>query len=108
VAAAEIDSVRHIAALCLPQATVEIVLSHDGARDGAPLGFARLDEEHMYEKLPCIYQEAGLHVETVERIPQQNLSVYGTSWGKRLAFGQPRDVWRILAGTYPSEPPRRG
>jgi 16S rRNA (adenine(1408)-N(1))-methyltransferase len=100
VAGAEKDSVRHIAALCLPQANIEIVFSYDeeqDARDRAPLGLGHLDEQYMLEKLPDIYEEAGLHVEGVQRIPLSELRAYETTWAKRLAYGRAREVWRIRA-----------
>jgi hypothetical protein len=83
VATPEIDSLRHIAGLCLQQARIEIVFSCDNPDD---LNIATL---------PCLYQQAGLEVITLERIPQLDLCAYETTWAKRLAFGRPRDVWRI-------------
>jgi 16S rRNA (adenine(1408)-N(1))-methyltransferase len=96
VAAPGIESLRHIASLCLPEADIEVVFSYDRQRDArekAPLGGAVLD----VAALPHLYQEAGLQIITAERIPQPDLCAYETTWAKRLAFGRPREVWRIRA-----------
>jgi hypothetical protein len=100
VAVPEMNSLRQIARLCLPEAVIEIVFSYDEERDArerAPLGLAYLDEEHVLRNLPHIYREAGLQVQSAARMPQSQLMDYETAWAKRLAFGQPRDVWRIRA-----------
>lgn len=98
VAAPDIDSLQHIAQLCLPNAGIEIVFSYDqqhDAREGAPLGAAALDEEHIAATLPGLYEKAGLCIVASERVPQHELAAYETTWAKRLAFGRPREVWRI-------------
>ena len=99
VAAPEIDSLRHIAHLCLPEAAVEIVFSHDerDARQRAPLGAGGLDEEHITTTLPRLYDQAGLPIVAAGRISQRELADCQTTWGKRLAFSQPRKVWRLRA-----------
>jgi 16S rRNA (adenine(1408)-N(1))-methyltransferase len=47
--------------------------------------------------LPARYDEAGLHVSRIERLENQELAQYETTWSKRLAFGRRRDIWRIQA-----------
>jgi 16S rRNA (adenine(1408)-N(1))-methyltransferase len=100
VAAPEIESLRHLARLCLPKATIEIVLSYDEQRDvrqSAPLRVGGLDEEHMRTTLPCLYEQAGLLIVAAEQISQRELADCQTTWAKRLAFGRPRNVWRLRA-----------
>jgi 16S rRNA (adenine(1408)-N(1))-methyltransferase len=100
VAVPEINSLRDIARLCLPKATIEIVLSYDEQRDArqkAPLGTGGLDEEHMRTTLPRLYGQAGLLIVAAEQISQRELADYHTTWAKRLAFGRPRNVWRLRA-----------
>ncbi|HVH86127.1 MAG TPA: hypothetical protein VM912_05340 [Terriglobales bacterium] len=100
VAAPEIASLRQIANLCLPCASLEIVFSYDPQRDlreGARLGLSLLNDEHITSKLPRLYEEAGLSVASVEEIPLRELAKYETTWAKRLATGRCRDVWRIQA-----------
>lgn len=100
VAAPEIDSLRHVAHLCLADATLEIVFSYDEQRDarlGIPLGAAGLDEPHIAGTLPRYYERAGLRIVAAERAPQRELADYETTWAKRLAFGRPRPVWRLRA-----------
>ena len=99
VAAAELVSLRHIFDLCLSGAKVEIVLSYDKDRDAqqrTPLPAGELDEGHI-ATLPCLYQQAGLRIVAVERLSQTELADYQTTWAKRLAFGRPRNVWRLRA-----------
>jgi 16S rRNA (adenine(1408)-N(1))-methyltransferase len=100
VAVPEIDALRQIAHLCLPHATVEIVFSYDEQRDarqGAPLGTTALEEKHVHATLPRLYEQAGLRMTSANRISQKELAQYQTTWAKRLAFGRPREVWRLLA-----------
>ena len=97
VAQPEINSLRQIAQLSLPQAAVEIVFSYDERRDArrpAPLDSGILNEEHI-SRLPEFYEQAGLRIEVVQRLPQQELAAYETTWAGRLAFGRAREVWRV-------------
>ncbi|HEV3316677.1 MAG TPA: hypothetical protein VG488_06910 [Candidatus Angelobacter sp.] len=99
VAVPEIDSLRHIAQLCLPDATIEIVFSYDrgDGREKALLGAGSLDEPHVVATLPPLYEQAGLRIVAAEEITRVELADYGTTWARRLAFGRPRKVWRIRA-----------
>jgi 16S rRNA (adenine(1408)-N(1))-methyltransferase len=100
VAAPKIDSLRHIARLCLPEATIEIVLSYDEQRDARqkfPLGADGLDEEHIRTTLPRHYEQAGLPIVAAEQVSQRELADCQTTWAKRLAFGRRRNVWRLRA-----------
>jgi 16S rRNA (adenine(1408)-N(1))-methyltransferase len=100
VAVPEIDSLRHIARMCLPKASIEIVLSYDEQRDArqrAPLRAGGLDEEHMRKALPRLYAQAGLLMVAADQISQRELAACQTTWAKRLAFGRPRNVWRLRA-----------
>lgn len=98
VALPEIVSLGNIARLCLPNAAVEIVISYDqhDAREGAPLGIARLDEQSI-AALQQPYARAGLEITAAESIPHQQLAGYETTWARRLTYGRQRDVWRIRA-----------
>ncbi len=106
VAAPDADSLRSIAGLCLPDATIEIVFSYDSERDArerAPLDVSVLDERHILTTLPRLYEQAGIPITLVERLSQKELATYETTWAKRLAFGRSREVWRVRA-KYVSEP----
>jgi 16S rRNA (adenine(1408)-N(1))-methyltransferase len=98
VALPEIASLGHIARLCLPNATVEIVFSYDqqDACEAASLGPARFDKQYV-AALQQPYAQAGLEIIAVESIPQKQLVNYETTWASRLAFGRRREVWRIRA-----------
>jgi 16S rRNA (adenine(1408)-N(1))-methyltransferase len=99
VAAPDLDSLHHIARLCLSDADVDIVLSYDEERDARqrilfPGG--AFDHEHI-ASLTRAYREAGIQVATANRLSQKELASLETTWAKRLAFGRPRGVWRIRA-----------
>jgi 16S rRNA (adenine(1408)-N(1))-methyltransferase len=85
------ESLRNLAMLCLPHATIEIVLSYDERNA------ERLDEQHVVKTLPRLYQQAGLRITGVEKLRNDDLRKYETTWARRLAFGRSRDIWRILA-----------
>jgi 16S rRNA (adenine(1408)-N(1))-methyltransferase len=91
VAAPRKESLRDLAALCLPDAAIEIVLSYDERND------AKLDGQHMLESLPRLYEESGIRVIEVEKIDHRKLEQYETTWASRLGFGRSRDVWQVLA-----------
>ena len=98
VLAPELLSLRHLANLCLPDATVEIVLSYDAQRhagQGILLPAGAVDE-HI-ATLPGLYQEVGLQIMVRDRLSQRELAAYQTTWAKRLAFGRPRKIWRLCA-----------
>lgn len=89
-------------ALCAVGASLEIVFSYDAKRDAsaqAPLGSLGIDADHVRRVLPAAYGCAGLRVTAVDEVEQRALRSYETTWAHRLAFGQPRQVWRIHALT---------
>jgi|SRR5579884_234168 len=95
----DLDSLRQIASLCQPNASIEILFSYESQRDAreiASLGITDLDQEHIM-RLPSVYEQAGLRVLSVETLPQRGLAAYETTWAKRLAFGRLREVWRLRA-----------
>ena len=99
VAAPELLSLRYIANLCLPDASVEIVFSYDeqrGARQAILLPAAAVDEVHI-ATLPSLYREAGFQIVATDRLSERELADYQTTWAKRLAFGRTRKVWRLRA-----------
>jgi 16S rRNA (adenine(1408)-N(1))-methyltransferase len=99
VAAPDLDSLRHISRLCLPGADVDIVLSYDELRDarqGILFPGGAFDYGHI-ARLTRAYREAGIQVETANRLSQKELASLETTWAKRLAFGRPRKVWRVCA-----------
>lgn len=99
VAEPNFDDLRQIAALGQPGAEFELLFSYDRRVDGAGGALSRdgLDAAHVREQLPPRYAEAGLTVQRVEPVAMAELKNYGTTWAKRLAYGRPREVWRIRA-----------
>jgi len=98
IAAPETGALVQIASLCLSGATIEIVFSYDPQRDSrAGLSMVQVDERHISLTLPKIYQQASLHITSIERLPQRELINLGTTWATRLAYGHLRDVWHIRA-----------
>jgi hypothetical protein len=99
VLAPELPSLRSLANLCLPDASVEIVLSYDpyrDARQGILLPSAAVDVKHI-AALARLYREVGLRIMGSDLLSPTELAAYQTTWAKRLAFGRPREVWRIRA-----------
>jgi hypothetical protein len=47
--------------------------------------------------LPRLYQQAALQILAADRFPQKELAAYQTTWAKRIAFGRPREIWRLRA-----------
>jgi len=94
VATPELDSLREIAHLCLPGASVEIVLSYDerDTKQGVLAHPGTLNDAHI-ANLTGFYEQAGLLMVAAERLPQRELAGYQTTWSRRLAFGQDREVW---------------
>ena len=86
--------------LCASEASLEIVFSYDQERDASeqgPLGAAGVQESYVRNVLPALYEAAGFRITGTDRISRSELSAYETSWAKRLAFGHPREVWRLRA-----------
>ena len=99
VATADVGSLCDLARLCLPAANLEIVFSYDrnrDAKDNVLFDVGTLDEQYV-ATLTSLYEQAGLRVVATEKIAQAHLAAYETTWAKRLAFGRPREVWRIRA-----------
>ncbi len=100
VAQPDLADLRSIAALCQPEATIEIVFSYDpcvDAQKGGPLPKLVVDEAHVVKELPRLYRLAGLDVTGVQRLPLADLKSYSTTWARRLSFGREREVWRVTA-----------
>jgi 16S rRNA (adenine(1408)-N(1))-methyltransferase len=96
VALPEFAALHQLRRLCAAGAELEIVFSYDGrdAGDNGPLGRTHLDETHVSNLLP-VYEAAGFRRPGAELISPTNLGKYETTWSKRLAFGQPRQIWRL-------------
>jgi hypothetical protein len=76
------------------------VFSYDADRDSGkpgPLGSTGLDASHVRDRLPPLYESAGLQIESIETIDADQLARCETTWSKRLAFGRQRVAWRLRA-----------
>lgn len=86
--------------LCRPGATLQIILGYDCERERSEVGrlaLPELSEHYLARELPRGYRDAGFRVERVEAMTRETLRALPSTWAKRLAFGRPRDVWRISA-----------
>jgi hypothetical protein len=92
VARPEPSTLSALRTLCQPNAELELVFSHD-ARDGA-LDIV-LDENHVRHTLPSAYAHAGLQTKDIRSLDRAALSLYPTTWARRLASGRPRQTWRL-------------
>jgi 16S rRNA (adenine(1408)-N(1))-methyltransferase len=100
VAAPEPETLAGLAALCQPDASLEIVFSYDPDRDPASLRLpicAGLGRDEVAARLREPYRRAGLRLVSVEALGPRDLRAYPTTWAKRLAYGRPRPVWRLRA-----------
>jgi len=98
VALPDISFLCDLRRLCASDATVEIVFSYDERSDAGQqyrLGFASLQESHVRTVLAETYERAGFRVTSIEAISQPDLRLYQTTWATRLAFGRPREIWRL-------------
>jgi hypothetical protein len=97
VALPDLAILQELHRLCAPNAGVEIVFSYDEKRDPGergPLGRIILNEDHIQGLLP-LYLGAGIRITCAERITLDELREYDTTWSKRLAYGRPREIWRL-------------
>jgi hypothetical protein len=98
VASPESASLESLRRLCASNAKVEIVFSYDRKRDageGGPLGCGGIEERHVQGVLRESYERAGFRIVSIESISREELVSYQTTWAGRLAFGAPREVWRV-------------
>jgi 16S rRNA (adenine(1408)-N(1))-methyltransferase len=56
-----------------------------------------LSERYLSLELPAGYRAAGFRIERVAALAREGLRELPSTWAKRLAFGRPREVWRITA-----------
>jgi 16S rRNA (adenine(1408)-N(1))-methyltransferase len=100
VAAPDVELLSNVRRLCRAGATLEVVLGYDCARERSEverLALPELTEHHLTAELPRGYRDAGFRVGRVEAMTRESLRALPSTWAKRLAFGRPRDVWRIVA-----------
>lgn len=96
----DVELLSNVRRLCRPGATLEAVLGYDCERERAEIGrlaLPGLTEEYLTTELPQRYRDAGFRIERVESMTRDALRALPSTWAKRLAFGRPRAVWRILA-----------
>ncbi len=76
------------------------MLGYDCGRERAEverLGLPELTKAYLTGDLARGYRAAGFRVDAVERMTTDALRALPSTWAKRLAFGRPRDVWKISA-----------
>jgi 16S rRNA (adenine(1408)-N(1))-methyltransferase len=90
-----------LAALCREGATLEAVVSHDPARDGAMRAMPELSPSFFADELAGRYRAAGLELREAAAMTRADVRGLPTSWAKRLGFGVERSVWRVVAVRLP-------
>jgi len=96
----DIELLSNVRRLCRPGATLEAVLGYDCERERAEIGrlaLPELTERYLSHELPSRYRDAGFRIERVHSMRRDALRALPSTWAKRLAFGRPRAVWRIVA-----------
>lgn len=95
------ETLRALARLLVPGGRFEIVLSYNPAHDtgafaGGPL--SPVSDAYARQTLAAAYRNAGLHVDTVRRLAQDEALALPSTWGRRLLHARPREVV-LVAGT---------
>jgi 16S rRNA (adenine(1408)-N(1))-methyltransferase len=99
VALPDVESLRSVRRLCRDGASLTLVLSYAERDRGelARLGLPALSRDHLEGALTRGYRDAGFRVTCIESLSRDELHTLSSTWAKRLAFGRPRDVWRVRA-----------
>ncbi len=97
VVGANTDGLAGLAALARPGASFEAVISHDPARDLAVTGMPSLTEAFFADELAPRYRAVGFDLVDASLLSRDDVRALPTAWAKRLGWGAPRPVWRILA-----------
>lgn len=100
----DVGLLANVRGLCRPGAVLEVVLGYDCERERAEvdrLALPELTERHFARELPSRYRDAGFRVHHVDALTRDYLRALPSTWAKRLAFGRPRQVWRITARATP-------
>lgn len=95
---------RGVRALCRPGSGLTVVFGVDAARDrgeAARLGLPSLDEPHLRGALTDGYAASGFAVTSIRTLGPADLSLWPSTWARRLAFGLTRPVYRIDAEAVP-------
>jgi 16S rRNA (adenine(1408)-N(1))-methyltransferase len=106
VALPSVPLLRHIRALCQPEAAVTVLLGVDPVRDRAEmrrLGIAPLEGE-LRNRFAGPYAEAGFDLAAVGSVSPDGLALWPSTWARRLAHGRPRSVFQIDARARPRRP----
>ncbi|MEX1254931.1 MAG: class I SAM-dependent methyltransferase [Dehalococcoidia bacterium] len=95
----DVDALRNVRRLCRDGASLEVVLSYAERDRGelARLGLPGLSQAHLEGALTRGYRDAGFRVASVETLTRDELRALPSTWAKRLAFGRPREAWRVRA-----------
>ena len=96
----DVELLRNVRRLCRAGASFEAVFGYDCARERAEiarLALPDLTQPHLDGSLRQAYREAGFRAASVARLSNAELLAIPSTWSKRLAFGHPRDVWRLRA-----------
>lgn len=101
VANCDPEKIQKIRNLLKKEETLEIVFGY--AKDKEPvetsrLGLKVLSEDYLRDFLVPKYKQAGLDLLKMERLGAKDLPDVGSSWGKRLNFGDERPVFRLVFG----------
>ena len=90
---------QHLRLLGAVDAGIEIVFSYESrdASENGRLPVDALQEAHVKGFLTESYRRSGFRAITIEQLSASSLAEYETTWARRLAFGQPRTIWRLRA-----------
>ncbi len=98
-AAPDVDLLRKIAAICRPDARLDVVYSAS-ARDATELGRLGLSEPDpspRFAGMAAAYADGGFQLDDVRAIPAAALRELGTTWAKKLWRDPERRAWRLTS-----------
>jgi hypothetical protein len=97
VVGANAEGLAGLAALARAGASFEAVISHEPARDLAITDMPELTSSFFADELARRYLAVGLELTSASLLSRDDVRALPTAWAKRLGWGAPRPVWRILA-----------
>jgi 16S rRNA (adenine(1408)-N(1))-methyltransferase len=93
VATPQPTMLQGLRALCVPGASLAVVMGYDADSDSITT-LAPLSRERLEAAVLPAYRSAGFDAEAAPATIAE-VRALGTTWASRLAFGRPRPFWRL-------------
>ncbi len=97
-AALSAEGPRRLRAVAAPDASLEVVVSHDAARDASEWSRLSITPDVLADRsIERMYALAGWRDVQCKPIETSALRALGTTWAKKLAMAKGRSSWRLTA-----------